>query len=55
MSYAVGVAIMTVVGGWLYSMDGYYTFIQAWAVYAIGGVIALPVLIFTAKQKKAST
>jgi hypothetical protein len=44
-SYVAGVGIMTVVGGWLYSLDGRYTFLQAWTVYLIGGVIAAAVLI----------
>jgi hypothetical protein len=45
-SYVVGVGIMSVVGGWLLSHDGFHTFIQAWILYLIGGVVALGLMIF---------
>jgi hypothetical protein len=45
-SYVVGVGIMTVVGGWLYSQDGYHSFMNAWTIYLIGGVVALTLMIF---------
>jgi hypothetical protein len=45
-SYVVGVGVMTIVGGWLYSQDGHYTFVQAWVIYLIGGVIALALMVF---------
>ena len=45
-SYVVGVEIMSVVGGWLLSHDGFHTFIQAWILYLIGGVVALGLMIF---------
>ena len=52
-SFVLGVTIMSVVGGWLYSQDGYLTFHQAWLMFALAGVLALPILIVTAKPKKA--
>ena len=45
-SYVVGVGIMSVVGGWLYSLDGSHTFTRAWTIYLIGGLIALAFMIF---------
>ncbi len=41
-----GVGIMSVVGGWLYSLGGYHTFTRAWTIYLIGGLIALAFMIF---------
>ena len=44
-SYVVGVGIMSVAGGWLYSLGGYHTFTRAWTIYLIGGLIALAFMI----------
>lgn len=45
-SFIIGVAGMSAIGGWIYSMDGRYDFWHAWAIYAIGGAIVLPMMIY---------
>ena len=54
-SYAVGVGIMSIAGGWLYSLGGYHTFTRAWTIYLIGGFIALAFMIFGDKRHAKPT
>jgi EamA domain-containing membrane protein RarD len=51
-SFIVGVSLMTVVAGFLYSSgNDRYTFLEAWLVYVLGGAIALPVMIFAERRR----
>lgn len=51
-SLVSGVGIMTVVGGYLVSFDGYYDFWSGWLNYSIGGARALPLMIFAANRRR---
>lgn len=51
-SYVIGVAVMTLIGAWAYSANSQYSVAGAWVLYAIGGIIALAIMIATERHRR---
>lgn len=54
-SYAIGILAAVLIGSYLYTLgQSGSTFLDALVIYAIGGIIALPLLVLTARNLKTA-